>query len=460
MVTDLQGRRTASRATPRPTALAAHVPADRDPRARHEGQLLGDGRHRPVRPVLRDPLLPGRRDPLPRGGGRPRVPRRRVRVRPLRSRSGTSCSCSSTATPAGTLTPLPAPCIDTGMGLERVTAVVQGKLTNYDTDLFTPLLDAIGEARRHGRTARDAARRRLDAGHRRSPARDDVPHRRRRPARQRGPRLRAAQDHAARDAPRQEARHRRRVPRGAHRRRRRPHEGGLSRARLARRDCRPRGLGRGGPVRHDAQAGDRRLRRHRREDPGGRHPRRRRRLPPVRHVRPAARLHARSSRRTAGSPSTRPASSASSRRSRSARARRAGWARPSRETPSTRRSSRRAAAPASSATTPSWSTTRASSPCSRGNALVRRLDAGQEGLVVLDRTPFYANSGGQVGDRGVIGSDGSAAEVTDTTSPLPGLHAHHVRVTTAGSRRAWSSARRWTSTAAPARCATTRRPTS
>ena len=44
----------------------------------------------------------------------------------------------------GNLTPLPAPSIDTGMGLERISAVLQGKLSNYETDLFMPIMEAVG----------------------------------------------------------------------------------------------------------------------------------------------------------------------------------------------------------------------------------------------------------------------------------------------------------------------------
>jgi len=66
----------------------------------------------------------------------------------------------------GKLTPLPRPSIDTGMGLERVAAVLQGKLSNYDTDLLAPIVKRAGELLH----SESATALRINADHARSTA--------------------------------------------------------------------------------------------------------------------------------------------------------------------------------------------------------------------------------------------------------------------------------------------------
>jgi alanyl-tRNA synthetase len=55
-------------------------------------------------------------------------------------------------------------------------------------------------------------------------------------------------------------------------------------------------------------------------------------------------------------------------------------------------------------------------------------DEGPTVEVFLDRTPFYAEGGGQVGDTGTITTETGTAHVLDTTAPLPGLHRHLARL--------------------------------
>jgi alanyl-tRNA synthetase len=61
---------------------------------------------------------------------------------------------------------------------------------------------------------------------------------------------------------------------------------------------------------------------------------------------------------------------------------------------------------------------------------VERLEEGRAGEVFLDRTPFYAESGGQVGDSGVITTDTAVVDVEDTKHAIQGLHGHRVMVRT------------------------------
>src|SRR5882672_1409961 len=71
----------------------------------------------------------------------------------------------------------------------------------------------------------------------------------------------------------------------------------------------------------------------------------------------------------------------------------------------------------------------------KNNNQVQSLDEGEEGEVILDQTPFYAEGGGQVGDVGrfirpLANADGRnlAASVVDTYSPVQGLNIHKVKI--------------------------------
>lgn len=60
---------------------------------------------------------------------------------------------------------------------------------------------------------------------------------------------------------------------------------------------------------------------------------------------------------------------------------------------------------------------------------VSKLGKGDKGFVLTNQTPFYAESGGQIGDTGWLRTAGAKADIGDTQKPLDGLHAHAVTIT-------------------------------
>ena len=106
----------------------AHVPADRILELGAKDNFWAMGDTGPCGPCSEIHFFQGDDAPLRRGGGGPRVPGRRVRVRPLARDLEPGVHAVRPRRRRARSSPLPAPCVDTGMGLERVTAVVQGKL--------------------------------------------------------------------------------------------------------------------------------------------------------------------------------------------------------------------------------------------------------------------------------------------------------------------------------------------
>ena len=121
------------------------VPAERfvrigDNGGEYDRQFLADGGHRPVRAVHGDLLRP-----RPRGRRRPARLAGSDGDRYIEIWNLVFMQFDRDA--KGTLTPLPKPCVDTGMGLERLAAVLQDVHSNYEIDLFQNLITPQRRAR-------------------------------------------------------------------------------------------------------------------------------------------------------------------------------------------------------------------------------------------------------------------------------------------------------------------------
>ncbi len=124
------------------------VDPERFSRLRRQGQLLVHGRYRSLRALLpRFSTTTAPRSP----GGPPGSPDedgdRYIEIWNL-------VFMQYDRDAEGEMTPLPKPSVDTGMGLERLAAVMQGVHTNYEIDLFQHLIRAAAETGGHGRAGK------------------------------------------------------------------------------------------------------------------------------------------------------------------------------------------------------------------------------------------------------------------------------------------------------------------
>ncbi len=158
----------------RPAAGAHRAYRRQQGRALCIGQFLADGRYRPLRSVHRDLLRPRRPHRRRSPGSADEDGDRYIEI-------WNNVFMQFDRQPDGTLVPLPAPCVDTGMGLERLAAVLQHVHTNYEIDLFQGLIRKAAEL-----TGTDRSREQVAARDCRPYPRLQLPDRRRRAALQRG----------------------------------------------------------------------------------------------------------------------------------------------------------------------------------------------------------------------------------------------------------------------------------
>ena len=298
------------------------------------------------------------------------------------------------------------PAIDTGMGLERISYILQGKTNVFETDLLAPIIDRIRAAVGQ---ASDAVRARRGRPHSCCVFRDA----REDHAEQRGPRLRAAPADPPRHGSRAQAEH----ALAARRPGRRGRQGDGASLPGAARAGRRRSAMASIPKKSDSSGRSSRAwsmferiaAKHPQVDP------RQRSVQAARHLRRSHRPDPRAGRRSAASRSTRMGFAPRWRQQRE-RSRGKGTAAPGRG---------QGPAEVGVHRLPASSSPRARSPpCAKTAQPPSVATEGDEVEVFLERTPFYAESGGQVGDTGTITTESGRVRVEDTQKPADGVIAH------------------------------------